>query len=327
MAARASRAGIAPGLLGFTGDTVPSAAVRALGWPAFGLAGALLLDRDPRSRPGRTLAALAAVPAVVALSAGRAGWGRIEARWELLGLAPVVAAFALIAWAMDRPADRMARRRLIWFVLWSAVLVDAGIAAATIACGAGVGTLLRVIGTRTGLPKPDLSGAFAAVVTTALVLPGGLWLRRAYVQRRYGRGELTPADVAEITADLHTLTDARELLGKAAAMVATASGHRRVGLVLGPDEPEEGVLHPLVVGGDRCWRRWPPSLPTAAATCGGLSPAWLPRCSPTATWPGPWARWSARSTAPVRPSRWRSRSTARSPPRWQSRSTARWPRA
>jgi signal transduction histidine kinase len=268
--------------------------------------GALLLDRDPRSRLGRLLAALATLPAVVviagvALTGDRPDWAPLERWWEALGLAPVLAALALIAWAADRPADRMARRRLFWLVVWSAVLVavlvvamvttgpraqaavtmlglwtlaavvlrlviltdlrpvdepllDVALGAATIAAGAGMGTLIRVVADRAGLPGPTLSGGFAAVVTTALVLPAGIWLRRLRLLHRYGRGTLTTADVAQITADLHTLTDARDLLTKAAAMVAAASGHREVGLVLGPEAPDvppHGVLYPLVVGGDR----------------------------------------------------------------------------
>lgn len=306
VAALATAVGILPGALGFTGDTLPTAAVRSLGWPALGLAAALLLDRDPRSRLGRLLVALALLPVVVAgagvvLSGDRLDWADLERWWEALGLTPVLAALALIAWAADRPADRVARRRLFWLVALSAALVavlvvasigtgvrvqavvtmlglwalaavvfrlailrelrpvdeplvDAAIAAATIVFGAGMGTLIRVAADRAGLPGPDLSGGFAAVVTTALVLPAGLWLRRLLLQQRYGRGILTTADVAQITADLHTLTDARDLLTKAAATVAAASGHRQVALVLGPEAPDVAphwVLYPLVVGGDR----------------------------------------------------------------------------
>ena len=306
VAALATAVGVVPGMLGFDDDTLPTAAVRCLGWPAFGLAGALLLDRDPRSRLGLSLAALAVVPPLVALGGVAVtgdgfGWASFERWWEWLGLAPVLVALALIAWAADRPADRMARRRLVWLAVWSIVLVgslvvaqvgagpraqavvtmlglwtmaavtfrlatldelrpldepvvDVAIGAAVLACGAGVGTLIRIAGDRVGLPDPDLSGGFAAVVTTALALPAGLWLRRLLVQHRYGRGTLTAADVAEITGDLHTLTDARQLLGKAATMVARASGHRQVSLVLGAEEPEvppHWALYPLVVGGDR----------------------------------------------------------------------------
>ncbi len=305
-ASLATAAGMTPGLLGLTGDAVPTGAVHGMGWPAFGIAGALLLDRDPASRLGRSFAALAALPAVVAIAAlvassGQIGWGRLERWWDWLGITPVVAALAVIAWGVDVASDRMARRRLVWLVVWSCALVgailaasvgagprvdavvttlglwamagvvyrlatirelrpvdeplvDAAIAAAMVLCGAGVGTVIRIAGMRAGIPGPDVSGAFAAVVTAGLALPAGLWLRRLFLQRRYGRGTLTAADVAQITADLHTLTDARDLLGKAAAMVAAASGHRQVSLVLGPDVPDlpqHWVLYPLVVGGDR----------------------------------------------------------------------------
>lgn len=305
VAALATAAGVTPGLLGLIADTVPTAAVYALGWPAFGIAAALLLDRDPRSRLGRWSAVLAALPAVVAVVAvagpGPDDWAAIEHLWVRLGIAPVLAGLAVLAWGVDHAADRMARRRLVWFVVAAAVLVgaivaaaltagprgnavvsalglsataavvyrlatvtelrpldepliDAGIAVATIAAGAAVGTVVRVAATRAGLPAPDVSGAFTAVVTAGIVLPAALWLRRSFLQRRYGRGTLTAADVAEITSDLHTLTDARELVGKAAAMVGTASGHRQVGIVLGADEPDRPAhweLYPLVVGGDR----------------------------------------------------------------------------
>jgi signal transduction histidine kinase len=306
VAALATAAGFVPGVLGLNGESLPTAAVRILGWPAFGLAGALLLDRDPRSRLGRLSVALAILPAVVAiagvaLTGDRLDWTHLERWWEALGMTPVLAALALIAWAADRPADRMARRRLFWLVIVSAglvaalvvasvsagprvqavvtmlglwtlaavvfrlailrelrpidePLVDAALGAATIVCGAGMGTLIRIAAAQADLPGPNLSGGFAAVVATALALPAGVWLRRRFLQRRYGRGTLTTADVAEITADLHTLTDARDLLTKAAAMVATASGHRQVGLVLGPEAPDvppHWVLYPLIGGGER----------------------------------------------------------------------------
>lgn len=305
-ASLATAAGVTPGLNGFAGDVFPTGALYGLGWPAFGIVAALLLDRDPHSRLGRAFAGLAVLPVVVLLVAAATGsshtfWVRAEDCWRWLGVTPVVATLAVVAWAMDIAADRMSRRRLVWLVVWSAVLVgtvlasslaagprvaalvttlglwgmaaltyrlqttrelrpvdepllDAGIAVAGLLFGAGLGTVVRVAGLRAGLPAPDISGAFAAVVTAALVLPTGWWLRRWFLERRYGPGTLSAVDVQQITADLHTLADARPLLGKAAAMVATASGHREVGLVLGPDAPEpppHWALYPLVVGGDR----------------------------------------------------------------------------
>jgi signal transduction histidine kinase len=277
-------------VLGFNDDVLPTGALHVFGWPAFGIVGALLLDRDPESRLGWALAAFAVLPVVVSVG----GW------WETLGVTPVVAALAVVAWGLDISGDRMSRRRLVWLVVWSAALVaailaaslgagsraaavvttlglwgtaglvfrlatvrelrpldepvvDAAAAVATLVVGACVGTLVRVGGQRAGIPAPDLSGAFAAVASAVLVLPFGLWLRRSFLSHRYGPGTLSPADVEQITADLHTLTDVRELLGKAAAMVAAASGHPRVDLVLGPDAPEVPAhwrLYPLVVGGD-----------------------------------------------------------------------------
>jgi signal transduction histidine kinase len=307
LAAAATAVGVAPVLQWFSDSVVPTGALFGFGWPAFGLVAAVLLDRDPESRPGRAFIALAVVPAVVTaaallLAGGEASiWPRIERGWDRLGITPVVGAIAVIAWSVDTVSGRMARRRLVWLVVWSSALVvsvlatsiaggpraaaaattlglwgmaglvfrleisrelrpvdepliDAGVATATLLFGAAVGTLVRIGGLRAHIPGPDVAGAFAAVVSAALVLPGGLWLRRRFLARRYGPGTLSAADVEQITADLHTRTDVRELLGRAAAMVAAASGHREVGLVLGPDAPDlpaHWVFYPLVVGGDR----------------------------------------------------------------------------
>ncbi|WP_328473791.1 sensor histidine kinase [Actinoplanes sp. NBC_00393] len=306
-AALATAAGAAPALVGLGESTLPTGALYGLGWPAFGLAAALLLDRHARSRLGRAFAGLAVIPAVVTAIAllfrgDQPGWAAIEQLWERAGVALVVAALAVVAATMDIAADRMSRRRLVWLVagsaallgavstasvaggprvaavvttlgLWGAAalivrlvtirelrpvdepLVDAAVAAATLLIGAGVGTLVRTGAEHAGVPRPDVSGAFSAVVAAVLVLPAGLWLRRQFLTRRYGPGALSAADVTEITAELHTRTDdARALLGKAAAMVAAASGHREVGLVVGPDLPDvpgHWVLYPLAVGADR----------------------------------------------------------------------------
>jgi signal transduction histidine kinase len=303
-AAVATAVGTVPGLLGFIGDVVPTGALYVFGWPAFGIVAALLLDRDAGSRLGRACAALTLAPVPVSLAAAGGVpefWTRVERYWDLLGVAPVVAALAVVTWSVEGAGDRVSRRRLAWLVTWAAFLVtailaaslrtgpraaatmtilglwgtaalvyrlatvrdlrpldeplvDAAVAVATVLAGAAVGTAVRVGGQRVGVPAPEVSGAFAAVVSAALVLPLGLWLRRSFLERRYGPGTLSAADVEQITADLHTATDVRALLGKAAAMVAAASGHPRVGLVLGADIPEvpaRWALYPLVVGGDR----------------------------------------------------------------------------
>ena len=104
------------------------------------------------------------------------------------------------------------------------------------------------------MASPPTSAAFTAVVTFALAVPGAVWVRRAALNRRYGNGVISPSDVAAITADLNARTDPRDLLDKAARMVATASGTRDARIVLGGDEPDVPpgwVEDELLVGGDR----------------------------------------------------------------------------
>jgi len=305
VAAIATGLGALPLLVGFGETTLPTGALYGAGWPAFGVAGALLLDRGTELRVGRTLAALALVPAVmVAIALPTAGdpiWPRIEEIWRSADLVVVLLTLVLLAWAMGYAPGRAPRRRLFWLLVWSAAvfgsvvvadsvlstraealvitlgmwslaglvarltiaielrpvdepLIDVVAVALTLAIGAAVGVGVRLAGTRAGIPAPDLAAAFAAVTATALAWPAAAWWRRSWHARRYGTGTLTPVDVAAITADLHHLTDPRELLAKAAEMVAVSSGHRQVTLVLGadsPDLPTGWVDHPLLVGGDR----------------------------------------------------------------------------
>ena len=134
-------------------------------------------------------------------------------------------------------------------------LVDAALVVGAVAISAALGQGVRATGRWSGLPSPDESAVFVAVAAAALSWPFGIWLRRTYLDRRYGGGMLTPADVAVITEGLHREADPRDLLAKAATMVAAASGHHHVNIVLGPDEPDHlhGVLlhHALVVASDR----------------------------------------------------------------------------
>ncbi|WP_170323422.1 sensor histidine kinase [Cryptosporangium phraense] len=134
-------------------------------------------------------------------------------------------------------------------------LIDAALVVGAVAVSAALGVGARAVGRWSGLPSPDASGAFVAVAAAAMSWPLGIWIRRTYLERRYGPGVLTPADVALITAGLHREADPRELLAKAATLVAAASGHREVSIVLGADEPDHpgGLFlnHALVVAGDR----------------------------------------------------------------------------
>lgn len=305
VAAVATGFGALPLLAGFAESTVPTGALYGAGWSAFGFAGALLLDRGTEPRAGRALAALALVPGVMVViavsAAGGPVWTRVEDLWHAADLVVVLLTLVLLAWAMGYAPERMPRRRLLWLLVWSAVVfgtvvvadsaldaraeavvvtlgmwslaglvarltiatdlrpvdepfLDLVAAALPLAIGAVVGVVVRLAGTRAGIPGPDLAAAFAAAASTALAWPAGAWWRRSWLARRYGTGALTPADVASITADLHHLTDPRELLAKAAEMVSVSSGHREVTLVLGedsPDVPPGWVDHPLLVGGDR----------------------------------------------------------------------------
>lgn len=167
------------------------------------------------------------------------------------GRAAIVTMIGL--WAFAAAATRVLHARELRPVVEP--LVDAALVVGAVAVSAALGQGVRAVGRWSGLPSPDASAAFVAVAAAALSWPLGIWLRRTYLERRYGHGTLTPADVAAITAGLHREADPRDLLAKAATMVAAASGHREVSIVLGPDEPDHqnGVLlhHALVVAGDR----------------------------------------------------------------------------
>ena len=129
-------------------------------------------------------------------------------------------------------------------VLVVAAIGAAGLMAVLVWLGAGV----------TRLPSANTSAVFTALVTAAMAAPAALWVRRTVLARRYGSGFISPADVAVITADLHAQTEPRDLLDKAARMVAAASGSKQARIVLGEDAPiipEHWVFHPLDVGGDR----------------------------------------------------------------------------
>lgn len=133
-------------------------------------------------------------------------------------------------------------------------LADAGLVVATALAAVVLGLAVDMAADRVRAPNPDAAAAVVAVAAAGLVAPAALRLRRFLLEGRYGTGVLTPADVAAITADLHRDADPRLLAGKAAAMVAAASGHPQGRLVLGGDvpDPEPGwFVHPLAVGGDR----------------------------------------------------------------------------
>src|SRR5262245_59377571 len=99
VAAVATGLGAMPLLVGFGETTLPTGALYGAGWPAFGVAGALLIDRGTELRVGRTLAALALVPAVMAAialpMAGDPVWPRLEDVWRSADLVVVLLTLVL----------------------------------------------------------------------------------------------------------------------------------------------------------------------------------------------------------------------------------------
>lgn len=295
-----------PVFFGFSQDSLPTGALFCAGWPAFGLAAAVLLDREPSDRIGRTMLPLAVIPAaLVVVAVLTAGGSEVWDQLDLVGArsAVVLVLVTLVAlgWAVGLPRDRMSRRRLWWYLVWSSglmacvtavsllastrtlamvttlgmwtfaalvlrlattrefrpvdePLVDFAVVLAALLVGAGVAFVIGVGGQRADVPFPEMSAAFAAVVAAALTWPTALWLRRAFLARRYGSGALTSTDVAALTADLNPSEDPRELLGRAAEMIRAATGHAGVRLVIGaepPDPPYGWIALPLDVGRDQ----------------------------------------------------------------------------
>ena len=290
----------------FGADSLPTGALYLIGWPALGLVAAVLLDRDPASRLGRSLVALALVPVPLVVLAFVSPdpdgvWGRLGSLARSVDVVIVLLALAVIGWAVGYAPDRMSRRRLTWVALASSAVAAAVFASSLVAgdrttglvttlaliglaglllrletaaefrpveeplldvlvvlvavlVGVATGLGVRATAGRLGLPQPEASGVFTAVLVAALVWPAAQWLRRVVLERRYGTGTLSAQAVAAVTAQLRPDTDPRVLLGRAEATIAAASGHPEVRLVIGPDDveaPAGWVEHPLVVGGER----------------------------------------------------------------------------
>jgi len=98
---------------------------------------------------------------------------------------------------------------------------------------------------------PSAVAALAAASTVPLSAIGASWVRHELGWRRYGRGVLTPSDVAAITADLGGDADPRRLLAKAASVTGAATGGLATRIVLDEDSDDGWVAYPLVVGEER----------------------------------------------------------------------------
>lgn len=224
--------------------------VRVAGWAlvVLGCAGVwTLVARGARTddRATRRRVALLLVTLALAGVAIAAAWSvsYADSGYYVTGSVLVVSAFAVARLSLRndfRPLDE----HVLDLVIVASALGAAVLVALLVRLGAGLARL----------PSANSSAVFTALVTTAMAAPAALWVRRTVLARRYGTGLISPADVAVITADLHAQTDPRDLLDKAAHIVAAASGSRQARIVLGEDAPvvpEHWVLHPLDVGGDR----------------------------------------------------------------------------
>jgi len=133
-------------------------------------------------------------------------------------------------------------------------LLDLGLGFGVVAVSAVTTALVTVGSHLAHRTSNTTSVVFTALLTAAMAAPAALWIRRSALAARYGSGLIPPEDVAAITADLHARTEPRDLLDNAARMVAAASGSAEVRIVLGgedPSAPEQWVVQPLEVGGDR----------------------------------------------------------------------------
>lgn len=236
-------------VLGAESGTVDSA-LRVPGWvfAALGTLGVWSLvlraaqadGRDERRRATWVVVLLAVAALVLAstwqLWPGQAGYYTTGA---VLGIGALIVA-GVSSTSGFRPMDEH--------------LLDLGLVLGVIVTAAATALLVRLGSELTNQPASDATTAFTGLLAAAMAAPAALWIRRGLLARRYGSGLISPDDVAVITADLHARTEPRDLLDKAARMVAAASGSAEARIVLGQDDPvvpENWVVHPLVVGGDR----------------------------------------------------------------------------
>jgi signal transduction histidine kinase len=198
------------------------------------------LDRTARRRLGWLLAVLSAAGITVALTwtllPGRSGY------YATCGALMIGAITIANLWLGNdfRPLDEH--------------LLDLGLLLGIVVASTITAALVRLGSELADRPSPDTTMAFTGLLTAAMAAPAALWVRRSTLARRYGSGLIPPEDVAAITADLHAQTEPRDLLDKAARMVAAASGSTGARIVLGDDDPsapEHWVVHPLEVGGDQ----------------------------------------------------------------------------
>ncbi|USQ76808.1 sensor histidine kinase [Ornithinimicrobium cryptoxanthini] len=218
-AAVATGVGFLPGINAFDGP-VTAVELQSLAWPPLGMVAALVLDRDPRSRLGWVLTCLAVLPFVVALIAFLAPLSgafveRVEVVWEVMGVVPLLAAVAVISWALGLASDRLSRRRMTWFLGWAGVVVAVVVVstqvgdlqAAAVATMLGLWWLastLALLATANELRPIDEPVVEAACVGAALVVGGavGVLMRWSAQQGNVPAPEVAGAIVAAIVCAL-----------------------------------------------------------------------------------------------------------------------------
>ena len=197
----ATAVGAIPLVLAMSGPELPVGAVRGAGWILFGIVGALLLDSPARSRIGWVLTGLTLLPAVVWAAVfvpdRPVEWADLEGAWESLGLLPVVGTIVAITWAIGVAPDRMSRRRMVWLVGWSGVLVAAVVTTTAVAGPRAVvtvttlglwglaGLVLRLV-VSPRLRPVDEPLVDAAAVLAALVCGGGVGVLVGLAGQRAG---------------------------------------------------------------------------------------------------------------------------------------------
>jgi signal transduction histidine kinase len=245
------RVGIATLAVACVGAALVPGRVPYVGWALVGLGltglvGLLLLDVRRDERTERRRLALLTVTFVVGGLV--VGFAALVVRGDVAGY---VACSTLILTAVLVTRLSLAEELrplgddLLDLLVGLGAVGVAALAAVLVWAGSGV----------VKMASPSTSAAFTAVVTLAMAVPGAVWVRRSALTRRYGNGVISPSDVAAITADLNARIDPRDLLDKAARMVAAASGTPEARIVLGdddePDVPSGWVEKALLVGGDR----------------------------------------------------------------------------
>lgn len=199
--------------------------------------------REPRAgRSERRWRAWITLVAVGTLALAGLGWWLGSATaYGIVAALGVGALAVVVVWSVTGPAPRPIDEPLVDITLVAGV----GVAAA------GAGLAVRWVALHEQIFAPDAIGALAAAATVAMLVPAARAVRSAFRQRRYGDGVLRPDDVAAITAGLGSGSDPRELLDRAAAMVAGASGVAEARIVLDDLEAPAGwCAVPLTIGPD-----------------------------------------------------------------------------